>query len=199
MEASKIFYRKALMDLGLRWTDYVAGRFSKADQVRLSKKVEGLSTLPIFYKDTSFAVSDIMAISAQYVKAHKVGLICVDYIQRVVPPNRSDNRESEVASISSALKSIAMDLQVPVLAVSQTNEQLKTRESRAIEMDMDKMILIGTNKTPRDETTENVEIGITQRMGVSIELGEISLPYDRRCGKWLSGGEVFTGAVVGFE
>jgi replicative DNA helicase len=118
-------------------------------------------------------------------------LIAVDYIQRVVPINKksNENREREIASISSGLKNIAIDLKIPVIALSQLNEDLRARESRSIEQDMDKMITI--NSEDKDEETADrsgsiVGVKIRQRMGVSGNFGETKLFYDKGTGSWRS-------------
>lgn len=70
-------------------------------------------------------------------------LVVIDYIQRVRGQRgRNDNREQEVASISSGMKSLAMRMQVPVLTASQLNENGKVRESRAISQDCDVLLRI---------------------------------------------------------
>jgi replicative DNA helicase len=89
-------------------------------------------------------------------------LIVVDYLQLMhAPSTKNDNRQQEVASISRALKALARDLQIPVLALSQLsrlpeqragsgkkNQMPKLsdlRESGAIEQDADMVLFIHRN------------------------------------------------------
>jgi replicative DNA helicase len=66
-----------------------------------------------------------------------IGLIVVDYTQLVSGSGKTsgENREREVAEVSRQLKQMAKELHLPVIALSQLNEQGKARESRAIAQD----------------------------------------------------------------
>lgn len=118
-------------------------------------------------KQRAFSVVYAADLSATAIRAHarrekvKNGLdvVIVDYIQLVEPPKVSDNRARDVATVSRAMKALAMELDVLVLAVSQLSrmpgnrkhgEPLLTdlRESGAIEQDSDNVMLLW--KHPED-------------------------------------------------
>ena len=155
MKAREIMKRKACIDCNLRVIDVDRNKLSTEEQLAMLKRTGELSRLPVFIRDNAVTISDIQADAKRYVEEKGVKLIAVDYIQRVIPKaTKGENREREVAAISSGLKTIALELDVPVLALSQVNEDFRARESRAIEQDMDKMILIGQRPELQDGQTK---------------------------------------------
>jgi replicative DNA helicase len=190
MMRKQILYRKALMDTKVRWIDVKRNMIDERQRNAIYKRMQELASLPIFIRHGVFSIVDIIAESARYVQDKGVKLIAVDYIQRVVPVSKrtNENREREVAAISSGLKSIAMENAIPVLALSQVNDDLRARESRAIEQDMDKMITID-NRPEQGDGAKGVDVPIRvrQRMGLSGNMGDLKLHYDLINGIWYSG------------
>jgi replicative DNA helicase len=92
--------------------------------------------------------------SARRLKLRKgLGLIVVDYIQLVDAEESRDSRQEQIAKISRRLKTLARELHVPVIALSQLNRAVESREDRrprmadlresgAIEQDADIVLLI---------------------------------------------------------
>lgn len=188
MKAWQIKLRKACIDCDFRVIDVLNNRLSPDERRKLSTRVAQLSRLPVFIRDNPVTIADIQADTERLVREKGIKLVCVDYIQRVIPrATKGENREREVAAISSGLKSLALELDVPIVALSQVNEDFRARESRAIEQDMDKMILIGERPELRDgEHGLVVPIQIRQRLGLSTEMGDVSLYYNLRHGTWHS-------------
>ncbi|MGI9296440.1 MAG: DnaB-like helicase C-terminal domain-containing protein, partial [Gammaproteobacteria bacterium] len=112
-------------------------------------------------------------------KGAKLSLIVVDYLQLLTAPTSKerDNRAQEVAEISRGLKALAKELNVPVLALSQLNRNIATkdgrgrepqlsdlRESGAIEQDADIVIFL------HEEKNEEQEYGAPPEEGTPVRL-----------------------------
>jgi replicative DNA helicase len=109
---------------------------------------------PIFIDDTPARSMLQITASARRLKLRsKIGLIVVDYIQLVDSEDSRDSRQEQIAKISRRLKTLARELEVPVIALSQLNRAVESREDRrprmadlresgAIEQDADIVLLL---------------------------------------------------------
>lgn len=127
-----------------------------------------LAALPIYLYDDIFDLHHIIAEARRLRTQRKIGLLIVDYLQLVrVSVQKDRNREQEVASISRALRLLALELKIPIIALSQLNEDGRSRESRAIEQDTTAMWRFVPDKsTPPDPHLHKIEIPF-QRNGES--------------------------------
>jgi replicative DNA helicase len=144
------------------------GFLSRSDDwPKITKALGRLAEAPLYIEDTpALSVMQIRA-KARRLKAEKgLDLMVVDYLQLVTGHTRFENRTQEVSFISRGLKSIAKELHVPVLALSQLSRapeqrpgrrpQLSDlRESGSIEQDADVVIFIF--REPRAEGEEGGE------------------------------------------
>ena len=108
----------------------------------------------IYIDDTPAINSLELRSRARRLKSDKgLDLLIVDYLQLMRGVARNDNREREIAEISSALKSLAKELQIPIIAISQLSRQTEARtdkkpqlsdlrESGALEQDADMVLFI---------------------------------------------------------
>jgi replicative DNA helicase len=102
----------------------------------MMKAASQLAELPIYIYDDIFDLAMIAFVIRDLVKHHNLGLAVVDYAQLVRSPERKDtNREQRVAEVSRTLRLLAMELNVPIIVLSQLNEDGRSRESRALEQD----------------------------------------------------------------
>jgi len=189
MKRKQILFRYALIRENISWIDVKRNHLSELAWDRLSKRIQIISSYPLYIHDGVLTIADIFSESESFVKERGVKIISVDYIQRIVPISKktNENREREISAISSGLKNIAMQFDVPVIALSQLNEDLRARESRSIEQDMDKMITINIEKDDKisdDGHSAQIGIRIKQRMGLSGGFGDTFLLYDRDNGSW---------------
>jgi replicative DNA helicase len=189
MKRKQILFRYALLVEEIPWIDVKNNRLSQDQWNRLAKRINIIASYPLFIRDGVLTISDIYSDAERFVQERNVKVVAVDYIQRVVPISKksNENREREIAAISSGLKNIAIQFDIPVIALSQLNKELNARESMAIEQDMDKMITI--DKPENDTKLPNIEgfkvnIKIRQRLGLSGGFSDNKLYYDLLNGSW---------------
>ncbi len=125
------------------------GNLADHEWTQLVHKTSRLSSAPIFIDDTpALSILELRAKCRRLKAEHNVQLIIIDYLQ-LMRGEQAGNREQEIASISRALKGIAKELTVPVVALSQLSRGVETRggdkrpqlsdlrESGSIEQDAD--------------------------------------------------------------
>jgi replicative DNA helicase len=125
------------------------GTLADHEWAQLVHKTSRLSSAPIFIDDTpALSVLELRAKCRRLRAEHGIQLVVIDYLQ-LMRGDQGGNREQEIASISRALKGIAKELSVPVLALSQLSRSVETRggdkrpqladlrESGSIEQDAD--------------------------------------------------------------
>jgi replicative DNA helicase len=125
------------------------GKLPHEEGVKLSKNAHKLIDAPVFVDDTpAQSVLEIRA-KARRLKAEKnIGMIIIDYLQLMQGPAKSESREREISHISRSLKSLAKELNIPVIALAQMNRAVEARtdkrpqlsdlrESGSIEQDAD--------------------------------------------------------------
>ncbi len=130
------------------------GRLPATDWQKLSMSVGRLADANIMIDDTaSLGVLEFRAKARRLKAEHNIGLVAVDYLQLMAGP-RSESRQIEITMISRALKALAKELNIPVLALSQLSRAVETRtgdhrpqlsdlrESGALEQDADVVLFM---------------------------------------------------------
>jgi replicative DNA helicase len=121
---------------------------------KLGKAYGEMQLAPIFIDDTPARnMLQITAMARRLKMRQELGLIVVDYIQLIDSEDSRDSRQEQIAKISRRLKTLARELHVPVIALSQLNRAVESREDRrprmadlresgAIEQDADMVLLL---------------------------------------------------------
>ena len=145
------------------------GYASQHDLNNLVKAADKLSRAPIYIDDTAGITIMEMRAKARRLQAEKgIGMIVVDYLQLMkgrAGGNSQISREQEISEISRGLKALAKELRVPVVALSQLNRSLESRndkrpmlsdlrESGAIEQDADVIMFVYRDEVYNKETDE---------------------------------------------
>ncbi|NTV11023.1 MAG: replicative DNA helicase [Zoogloea sp.] len=131
------------------------GKLSDEEWQRLTFALGKLHEAPIFIDETpGLNPTDLRARARRlYRQCGRLGLIVIDYLQLMTSLKESDNRAAELSEISRSVKSLAKELNVPIIALSQLNRSLEQRpnkrpvmsdlrESGAIEQDADIIMFI---------------------------------------------------------
>ena len=139
-------------------TKLMSGQLDRADWLRLDKKIDNLKDAPLYIDDTEgLSVMELRTKARRLVREKGVKLIMIDYLQLMTASGMKYNsRQEEVSLISRSLKGLAKELNIPVLALSQLNRGVESRqgaegkrpqlsdlrESGAIEQDADMVIFL---------------------------------------------------------
>ncbi len=144
------------------------GKLSDDDWPRITSAVHMLSESSLFIDDTAgLTPAEMRARARRLMKEHgQLGLIVVDYLQLMkVPGFKAENRTAEISEISRSLKSLAKELNVPLIALSQLNRSLEQRhdkrpvmsdlrESGAIEQDADLICFIYRDEVYNEDSPD---------------------------------------------
>src|SRR5436190_3878481 len=133
------------------------GNLDNHEFVQLNERIKKLSVAPLFIDDTpALSIFELRAKARRLKENQKVELIIIDYLQLMSGgPDGKGNREQEISQISRGLKSLAKELEIPIIALSQLSRQVENRpggskrpqlsdlrESGAIEQDADMVMFI---------------------------------------------------------
>lgn len=140
----------------------------------LSYGLGSLSEAPIFIDDTpGLTVLEVRAKARRLKAQYDIQFVAVDYLQ-LMEGSRAENRQQEISIISRGLKSLARELKIPVIAVSQLNRSVETREghkprmsdlreSGSIEQDADVIILLHRDNYYDPEKDNTAELIIAKQ------------------------------------
>ena len=131
------------------------GRLENYEWEQLEYKIKDLEKAPVYVDDTpAISIFEFRAKSRRLKQKYDIQAIVIDYLQLMTGSKDSGSREQEVSHISRSLKSIAKELDVPIIALSQLNRSVEMRsgnkrpqlsdlrESGAIEQDADLVLFI---------------------------------------------------------
>ncbi|MDY7097094.1 MAG: replicative DNA helicase [Pseudomonadota bacterium] len=109
-----------------------SGKLSREDFQKLSFASQRLAELPLFIDDTAaLTIAGLRNRARRLKRRHDIGLIIVDYLQLLSGSGRAnDNRVNEISEISRGLKTLAKELSVPVIALSQLSRAVEQREDK---------------------------------------------------------------------
>jgi len=180
MTAEQLTRRLLCTEAGVSESRFYDGSFNKKGELmRLTKAAGTLRNANIFIDPTSgITIAELSAKARRLKMKHNIDIVVIDYLQLMKAGSNIDSRQQEVAEISSGIKKLAKDLNIPVLVLAQLNREVEKtsgkaskprlshlRESGAIEQDADIVVFLHRD---RDET-KDVSPEVLEK-GVDAEL-----------------------------
>ncbi len=159
LEMSSVQLAKRLLvaETGLS-SDQIRGgkRLAEHELIQIKERTKALAKAPLYIDSTpSLSIYEFRSKARKLVRNANVKMIIIDYLQLMTgPPELRGMREQEVANISRSLKSIAKELSIPIIALSQLSRAVEVRggarrpqlsdlrESGSIEQDADIVLFI---------------------------------------------------------
>lgn len=150
----EIMMRLFSAEAGVALQNMRSGHMSDQDWRRLALRSSELADAPLFIDDSpNLTMMEIRAKARRLSQRHDLQLIVIDYLQLMTSGKRVESRQQEVSEFSRAMKLLAKELDVPVVALSQLNRgpEQRTdkkpmlsdlRESGSIEQDSDVVLLV---------------------------------------------------------
>ena len=203
MSKEQLIYRLLSNETGISQTRLKIGNLYKEDWHELKKSIQNYSRLPFFIDDqVNLTTQDIRSKIKQILfEQNKIGLIVIDYLQLLLNSKlKSENRVQEISQITRALKNLAKEFQIPVIALSQLSRNVENRinkrpvlsdlrESGSIEQDADLVLMLYREKyynsiVEKDEKITPAELIIAKHR--NGPLGTVDLAFQNDPTKFLN-------------
>ena len=181
--------------------DVREGFLAERDFPRLTQAAGEISGAPLYIDDTSgLSILQLRARARRLWQQHGIKLLVVDYLQLLHSDTRrsKDNRQQEIAEISSGIKALAKELEIPIIILSQLNREIEKdksrkpklsdlRESGSIEQDADLVGLLykpskdgeDEESVPRDDGT-GIEVSLLIAKQRNGPTGDVPLTFLKR-------------------
>lgn len=199
MSAPQLVQRMVCAESNVDANRLRTGDLQDSDWQKLSMAIGTLSEANIYIDDSpGITVGEIRAKCRRLKQESNLGLIIIDYLQLIHGRGRnSDNRQQEVSEISRTLKSIARELEVPVIALSQLSRGVEQRqdkrplmsdlrESGSIEQDADIVAFLYRDDyyNPETEKPNIVEVIVAKQRNGPV--GTIELVFLKNYNKFVN-------------
>lgn len=203
MSSVQLVQRLIASETGISGEKLRKGNLADHEYQQLHQRISRLSDAPIFIDDTpALSIFELRAKCRRLKAQHGISMVIIDYLQLMSAGGEGKgNREQEISTISRSIKSIAKELDIPVIALSQLSRNVETRggdkkpmlsdlrESGAIEQDADIVCFVYRAEYYKIEQDENGnstagrgEIIIAKHRNGS--LGDVSLRFINQLAKF---------------
>ncbi len=182
MSRTEITMRVLAAEATIQLQDLRKGSLGDPGWQKLARVMGGISESPLFIDDSpNMSLMEIRAKARRLKQQHNLKLIVIDYLQLMSSGKKVESRQQEVAEFSRALKLLAKELEVPVIAISQLNrgpeqrtdkrpQMSDLRESGSIEQDADVVILLHRDRSDPEREGEADIIVAKHRNGPTADI-----------------------------
>ncbi|MDE5863519.1 MAG: replicative DNA helicase [Lachnospiraceae bacterium] len=166
MSSEQMVSRLIAMDSMIDSQAIRTGQLADSDWDKLMDSTQRVGGMPMFIDDTpGITIAELRSKCRRLKQKQNIGLIIIDYLQLMNGSGRSESRQQEISEISRSLKKLARELDVPIVALSQLNRAVDSREdhkpvmsdlreSGAIEQDADVIMFIYRDDYYNKESTK---------------------------------------------
>lgn len=131
MSRTEITMRMLSAEAGIQLQHMRKGTMREEDWTRLASTMGKISDAPLFIDDSpNMSLMEIRAKCRRLKQRHNLKLVVIDYLQLMTSGKRVESRQQEVSEFSRALKLLAKELEVPVIAISQLNRGPEQRTDK---------------------------------------------------------------------
>ena len=182
MSRTEITMRILSAEATIQLQDLRKGLKNQEQWTKLARIMGKISTAPLFIDDSpNMSLMEIRAKCRRLKQQHNLRLVVIDYLQLMTSGKKVESRQQEVAEFSRALKLLAKELEVPVIAISQLNrgpeqrtdkrpQMSDLRESGSIEQDADVVILLHRDRSDPERDGEADVIVAKHRNGPTKDI-----------------------------
>ncbi|GHT15977.1 replicative DNA helicase [Bacteroidia bacterium] len=207
MSSEELVNRLFMSESGISG-DRLKGRINKEELNHLYESINNLKDAELYIDDTpGLTTLEFSSKVRRLHKQHNIQCVIIDYLQLMHAPEYKNFREQEISAISRMLKSVAKELKIPIIALSQMNRSIESRteknkrpqlsdlrESGAIEQDADMVVFVHRPEYYRIEelfdgsdSTGMAEIMIAKHRNGG--LGDIKLRFRKELAKFENPGD----------
>lgn len=196
MSIKQLGLRLIAQESGMDSQNLKCGFIQQAGWARLAKASDYLVDLPIYIDGSPYLrPSDLRSRAKRLATEQDLGLVIIDYLTLLQPDRKHENKSVEVGEICSSLKSLAKELNVPVICLAQLSRKCEDRadkrpglsdlrDSGQIEQDADLVIFLYRDEYYNPETTDPgiVEVNIAKHRDGPC--GTIGLKFEPECSRF---------------
>lgn len=139
-----------------------SGMMSDDDWTRMARRMGEVAEAPLFIDDSpNMSMMEIRAKCRRLKQRHDLRFVIVDYLQLMSSPKKTESRQQEVSELSRALKLLAKELEVPVIAISQLNRGPEQRTDKRPQVSdlRESGCLTASTRILRADTGSEVSLG----------------------------------------
>jgi replicative DNA helicase len=191
MSAEQLVLRMLSSESGIPHQNIRNATIAADDWIELTNTAARLAEAHLYIDDSpTLSIMELRAKARRLKLTSNIQLLIIDYLQLLSADQRYENRTQEISTISRALKSLAKELDIPILALSQLSRSLESRtdkrpllsdlrESGAIEQDGDVIFFVYRDEVYNPDTEHR---GITELIIGKQRNGPIGTTYVRFAG-----------------